>query len=202
LFNREGVLNLEYLKWSDSCTPAHSVNVAYTRLLAGPVDFHLGGFRAAAREEFQARDLNPLVMGTRCNQLALYVVFDNPMPMLADDPEDYEGEPGFDFLVEVPTTWDETRFVAGEAGEYIVLARRSGDAWYLGGVTNWTPRDLKLPLDFLGEGQFEAKLYGDVSLDGRNPNELREEKRDLSAGEELEISLASGGGIAGVFRPK
>ena len=202
LFNREGVLNLEYLKWSDSCTPAHSVNVAYTRLLAGPVDFHLGGFRAVAREEFQARDLNPLVMGTRCNQIALYVVYENPMPMVADDPSAYEGQPGFDFLVDVPTTWDETRFVAGEVGEYVVVARRSGDTWYVGGITNWTPRELHLPLDFLGKGRFEAKLYLDATGDSKDPNELREERRDVSATETLNASLGSGGGIAGVFRPE
>ncbi|MEX0611885.1 MAG: glycoside hydrolase family 97 protein [Pirellulales bacterium] len=202
LFNREGVLNLEYLKWSDSCTPAHSVNVAYTRQLAGPVDFHLGGFRAAHRDEFQPRDLNPVVMGTRCNQLALYVVFENPMPMVADDPAAYEGQPGFDFVVDVPTTWDETRFVAGDAGEYIVVARRSGNSWYLGGITNWTSRELSLPLDFLGPGQFEASLYLDRSLDGTNPNELRQEKREVSAATTLDVSLAFGGGVAAVLRPK
>jgi alpha-glucosidase len=202
LFNREGVLNLEYLKWSDSCTPQHSVDVAYTRQLAGPVDFHLGGFRAVPREIFQPRDLMPVVMATRANQLALYVVYENPMPMVADEPSAYAGQPGFDFLVEVPTTWDETRFVAGEAGEYIVVARRSGNAWYLGGITNWTPRELKLPLDFLGMGRFHATLYLDPSLDGKEPNTLRTEKRSVSADEPLNVSLASGGGIAGVIRPE
>ncbi len=208
LFNREGVLNLEYLKnqgypkWSDSCTPSHNVNVAYTRLLAGPVDYHLGGFRAVPREEFQPSDPNPVVMGTRCHQLALYVVYDNPMPMVADDPSAYKGQPGFDFVVAVPTTWDETRFVAGEAGEYIVVARRSGDAWYLGGITNWAARDVKLPLAFLGSGKFEATLYVDRSLDGKMPNELREDKHDVSATAALDVSLASGGGIAAIFSPK
>jgi alpha-glucosidase len=153
------------------------------------------------REAFQPSDLMPVVMGTRCYQLALYVVYENPMPMVADEPSAYEGQPGFDFLVEVPTTWDETRFVAGEAGEYIVVARRRGDAWYLGGITNWTPRKLNLPLDFLGEGPFEADLYVDAALDGRTPNELREETRNLDGATKLEVSLAPGGGVAGVFRP-
>jgi alpha-glucosidase len=201
LFNREGVLNLEYLKWSDSCAPPHNVNVAYTRLLAGPVDYHLGGFRAAARDKFQPRDLLPLVLGTRCHHLALYIVYENPLPMLADVPEAYEGQPGFDFLVDVPTTWDETRFVAGEVGEYVVVARRSGDNWYVGGITNWTRRDLSLPLDFLSDGQFEGSLYGDSSLDGRKPNELRRETRQLSAKTTLDIRLASGGGFVAIMRP-
>jgi alpha-glucosidase len=202
LFNREGVLNLEYSKWSDLCAPPHNVNVAYTRLLAGPLDYHLGGFRAATRNKFKPTDELPTVLGTRCHQLAMYVVYENPMPMVCDVPSAYEGQPGFDFIVDVPTTWDETRFVSGEAGEYVVVARRSGKVWYLGGMTNWTSRRVKLPLKFLGDGKYEAKLYMDRSLNGENPNELRRETRNVSAGEPLDISLASGGGIAAVIQPK
>ncbi|HEX2474868.1 MAG TPA: glycoside hydrolase family 97 catalytic domain-containing protein, partial [Lacipirellulaceae bacterium] len=200
LFNREGVLNLEYLKWSDVCSPAHSVNVAYTRALAGQVDYHLGGFRHATRSAFQPRDDRPTVLGTRAHHLALYVVFENPMPMLADIPSAYEGQPGFEFLVEVPTTWDETRFVAGEAGEYVVIARRSGKKWYVGGITNWTVRKIALPLDFLGDGKFEATIYQDVSDDGEKPNELRIETQAVNSKTQLDLTLASGGGVAAVFR--
>ncbi len=123
------------------------------------------------------------------------------MPMVCDVPSAYEGQPGFDFLVDVPTTWDETRFVAGEAGEYVVVARRSGDSWYLGGMTNWTARTVEVPLKFLGAGKFEAKLYLDRSLDGEKPNELRIETRDVSAHDTLKIPFATGGGMAAVFRP-
>jgi alpha-glucosidase len=202
LFNREGVLNLEYSKWSDLCSPPHAVNVAYTRLLAGPVDYHLGGFRAAGREKFEPRDLNPLLMGTRCHQLALYVVYDNPMPMVADDPAAYEGQAGFDFVAEVPTTWDETRFVMGDAGEYIVVARRSGDTWYLGGITNWSVRNLAIPTKFLGEGEYDVTLYVDRTENGKNPNGLKEDRRRVRAGDSLGATLESGGGVAAVFRPK
>jgi alpha-glucosidase len=201
LFNREGVLNEEYLKWTDLCTPAHTVNAAYTRSLAGLTDYHLGGFRAASRKAFKPRDENPLVMGTRCHQLALYVVFDNPMPMLADRPESYIDQPGFDFLVDVPTTWDEMRFVAGEPGEFIAIARRSGKNWYLGGITNWTGRELDLPLTFLGDGEFAANLYLDVSPDGEQPNEIRQHEQIVAATTTLNVTLASGGGIAAAFRP-
>jgi alpha-glucosidase len=202
VFNREGVLNLEYLKWSDTCSPPHTVNVAYTRGLSGQVDYHLGGFRHATRSEFQPRDEGPRVLGTRAHHLALYVVFENPMPMLADIPSNYEGQPGFDFLVDVPTTWDETRFVAGEAGEYVVLARRNGKNWYVGGITNWTPRKLSLPLNFLGAGNFEATLYQDVSDDGEKPNEVRIETRAVNSTTKLDVTLASGGGVAVMFRPQ
>jgi alpha-glucosidase len=201
LFNREGVLNLEYLKWSDLCAPPHNVNVAYTRGLVGLTDYHLGGFRATSRDEFQPRDLMPFVLGTRCHQLALYVVYENPMPMVADAPEAYEGQPGFDFVIDVPTTWDETKFVAGEAGDYLVLARRSGNKWYLGGITNWTARELELPLDLLGDGQYDATVYSDTSLDGQKPNELRQETRTVTTKMKLAVALASGGGFVAVIRP-
>ena len=159
-------------------------------------------FVPCRERDFKPRDLKPYVMGTRSNQLALYVVFENPMPMVADDPSAYEGQPGFDFVAEVPTTWDETRFVAGEVGEYIVVARRQGKNWYLGGITNWTSRELTIPLDFLGRGSFETTLYLDGSLDEEDPNAIRIEKREMSAGTPLRVSLAPGGGVAAVFRPK
>jgi alpha-glucosidase len=201
LVNREGVLNLEYLKWTDLCTPAHSVNVAYTRMLAGPVDYHLGGFRAKSRETFVSRDLEPFVMGTRCNQLALYVVFDNPMPMVADDPSAYEGQPGFEFIVDVPTTWDETRFIEGDMGEYVVLARRKGNAWYLAGITNWTPRKLSIPLDFLGEARFQATVFSDDASADSDPNTVNEHVKEVSARDKLDFELATGGGVAVILKP-
>ena len=202
LFNREAVLNLEYSKWSALCTPAHSVNVAYTRALAGPVDFHLGGFRCASREAFRPRDRAPEVMGTRCHNLALYVVYENPMPMLADAPSAYHGQDAFDFIKAVPTSWDETRFLMGRPGEFVVLARRNGTAWYLGGITNWTPRDLDVPMDFLGAGEFGAHCWVDGTRAESRPNETREERSPTNAKAQLRFKLASGGGFVAVLQPK
>jgi alpha-glucosidase len=121
--------------------------------------------------------------------------------MVADDPSAYEGQPCFEFVAEVPTTWDETRFVAGQVGEYIVVARRQGKNWYLGGITNWTKRELTIPFDFLGDGTFAATLYQDGSLNEEEPNAIRIEEREVSAAAPLHVSLAPGGGIAAVFRP-
>src|SRR4051812_16866351 len=199
LFNREGVLNLEYLKWSDLCTPAHSVNVAYTRALAGPVDFHLGGFRAVSRQDFKPRDRAPVIMGTRCNQLALYVVYENPMPMVADAPRSYEGQTGFEFIERVPTTWDETRFLAGEPGEYIVIGRRKGSDWYLAGITNWTPREIDVPLDALAHGNFTGELYTDGSMDESKPNAINKQPPKLNSSKPLHVSMAPGGGFVAVL---
>jgi alpha-glucosidase len=202
LVNREGVMNLEYLKWGDQVTPDHNVNVAYTRALAGPLDYHLGGFRSVPRSEFQPRNKAPVVLGTRCHHLALYVVYENPLPMVADEPSAYEGQPGFEFIAGVPTTWNETRFVAGEPGEYVVVARRSGNVWYLGGITNWAAREIDIPLAFLGAEEYEAELYVDGSLDDAEPNATRQVRRTVDSKSKLHLSLAPGGGFVGVLRPK
>jgi alpha-glucosidase len=175
------------------------VNVAYTRALAGPVDYHLGGFRSVSRAEFRPRDRAPVVMGTRCHNVALYVVYENPMPMVADAPEAYEGQPGFDFLCDVPTTWNETCYVAGEPGEYIVLARRHGDRWHLGGITNWTPRTVSVPLAFLAPGEHQAHVYADGSMDESSPDSIRESRQTASATTPLTIDMAAGGGFVAVI---
>lgn len=202
LFNREGVLNLEYLKWTDLCTPQHNVNVAYTRSLAGPTDYHLGGFHSVPAAQFKPRDANPTVLGTRCHHLALYVVYENPMPMVCDAPSAYEGQTGFEFLKDVPTTWDETRFLAGEAGRFVVVARRKDAAWYLGGITNDTAREIVVPLDILGTGEYEAKLFVDGSMSKDEPNAVRPEHQAVTANKPLRVAMAAGGGFVAAIRPK
>jgi alpha-glucosidase len=202
LFNREGVLNLEYLKWTARCTPQHNVDVAYTRALAGPTDYHLGGFRSASPGQFVPRSANPHVLGSRCHHLALYVIYENPMPMVSDSPSVYEGQTGFEFLKEVPTTWDETRFLDGQAAEFVVLARRKDKTWYFGGITNGTGRELSVPLDILGPGEFEAEVFVDGSLSEDEPNDIRKESGIVEGGSKLTVKLAPGGGFVAVIRPK
>jgi alpha-glucosidase len=202
LFNREGVLNLEYLKWSGRCTPQHNIDVAYTRALAGPTDYHLGGFRSVSAARFKPRSIMPEVLGTRCHHLAMYVVYVNPMPMVCDTPSSYEGQPGFAFLKEVPVTWDETRFVAGEAGEFVIVARRRDTTWYLGGMTNDTARQIAVPLPMLDPGEYAAELFIDGSLSEDEPNAIRLERHAVTTGMSLQISMASGGGFVAVIRPK
>jgi len=200
LFNREGVLNLENSKWSDRCDPQHSVNVAYTRALAGPVDYHSGGFRSVARADFQSRNLRPTVLGSRCHNMALFVVYENPMPMIADTPDAYEGEVGFDFLKQVPVTWDETRFMAGEPGEYVAVARRSGDVWYVGGINNWSVRTATLAFNFLDDGKWTLSLYHDESLDDSQPNTVAQQTRNIDKTDQLSLPMAPGGGFVGIVR--
>jgi alpha-glucosidase len=193
LFNHEGALNEEYLKWSDRCTPPHDVTMAFTRMLAGPMDYHLGGFRGAYRDQFKHRMVKPIVYGTRCLQLAMYVVFENPVPMVCDTPESYLGQPGFDFIQKVPTTWDETRVLSGEVDQYIVVARRKGADWYVGAMTGWTPRELSVPLNFLPPGEYRVETWSDIK-DDPDANHLAFASRRLKAGDALSLNLNSGGG--------
>lgn len=194
LVNHEGVLNLEYLKWSAHCTPDHDVIVAYTRMLAGPMDYHLGGFHSVTPTQFKPQNQNPMVLGTRCHQLAMYVIYENPVPMVCDTPTAYRGQPGFDFLKQVPTCWDETRFLLGEPGQYIAVARRSGDDWYIGCMTGHTLRNLEIPLSFLPEGDFDAYIWSDDASQPDDPNRLQETHRRVTRQIQLPTTLLPGGG--------
>lgn len=195
LMNHEGALNLEYLKWSDRCPPEHDLMMAFTRLIAGPMDYHLGGFRAVPRAQFKPRMVAPEVLGTRGHMLAMYVCFDNPNPMVADYPTAYEGQPGFDFLRLVPTWWDETRVLAGEVGELLVTARRKDQTWYLGGMGAKRAHELDLPLSFLGPGHYSAKIWQDGPEVGSDPNQLRIDTIDCSPAGHLRLRLALDGGF-------
>jgi alpha-glucosidase len=201
LMNHEGALNLEYLKWSDRCTPQHDLLMAYTRLIAGPMDYHLGGFRAVTRASFEPHNIAPNVLGTRCHQLGLYVCYDNPNPMVADYPTAYEGQPGFEFLQLVPTWWDETRVLAGKIGEELITARRKGNTWYIGGIVAGPARELTLPLSFLGTGQYRAKVWKDAPDADSEPNHLATESLNVSAQDTLNVHFGLDGGFVAQLTP-
>ncbi len=192
---REGVMGLEYLKWSDRVTPRHNVTIPFTRMVLGPMDYTPGGFRNVTIEDFAPRNLAPAVMGTRAHQLAMYVVYESPLQMLVDYPDAYRGQPGAELLKVVPTTWDETRVLDGAIGEYIVVARRSGDAWFIGAMTD-QPRTLEVPLEVLGEGSFEATVYGDTERSADTPAALGVSTETVSSTESLTLDLVRGGGAA------
>jgi alpha-glucosidase len=201
LMNHEGALNLEYLKWTDRCTPEHGLMMAFTRLIAGPMDYHLGGFRALTRAGFKPRNIAPNVMGTRGHQLAMYVCFDNPNPMVADYPTAYENQPGFDFLKMVPTWWDETRVIVGDIGEVLVTARRKGSDWYLGCMSAKTARDLDVPLTFLGNGPYTASIWKDAPDAETDPNHLSNESAKLGSSDVVKVHVAMDGGFVVKISP-
>jgi alpha-glucosidase len=201
LLTLEGVMGMEYNKWSERVTPEYDVTIPYTRMLAGPMDFTPGAFRNAARGQFQIRDVEPMSQGTRAHQLAMYVVYDSPLVMLADDPEAYEGQPGLEFIEKVPTVWDETRILSGWPGKSIVTARRKGDLWYLGAMTNWDARDLVVPLEFLGQNAYEALIFADGPDADSEGTSLSIETKIFKPGDSLAAHLAPGGGLAVILTP-
>ena len=201
LMNHEGALNLEYLKWSDRCPPEHDLMMAFTRLIAGPMDYHLGGFRAVPRARFKPQNIAPHVLGTRCHMLGLYVCFDNPTPMVADYPTAYHAQPGFDFVATVPTWWDETRVLDGRVGDLLVAARRKGTTWYLGGISAKQPRDLALPLSFLGPGKYRGTLWKDAADVDLDPNHLEIQTLSLTRADTLSLHIALDGGFVAKLSP-
>lgn len=198
---REGVMGLEYNKWSFRVTPDHNVMLPFTRMLAGPMDYTPGGFRNATREQFEARNLRPEVMGTRAHQTALFVVFESPFEMVADYPEAYAGQKEMAFLRAVPTSWDETRVLNAKVGDYVTIARRHSAEWYIGSIAGWHAAELDIPLNFLGPGQYIAEIYSDAPDAGENPTHTVLERRPVSQLTVLKAKLVSGGGQAIRIRP-
>ena len=201
LMNHEGALNLEYLKWRDWCSPEHDLNIAFTRLVAGPMDYHLGGFRAATKAQFKPQNEAPHVLGTRCHMLAMYVCYDNPQPMVADYPEAYSGQAGFDFVQEVPTWWDETRVLMAEYGRLLVTARRKGRVWYLGALASGPLQHKVLKLDFLGLGGYDVQSWSDVLAEGADPNAVQSNRFVTTREKPLHFRTGPDGGYVARLSP-
>jgi alpha-glucosidase len=200
---REGIMGLEYAKWSDRPTPRHDVTIPFTRMLLGPMDYTPGGFRNVTKEAFAPRNDLPLAMGTRAHQLAMYVVFDSPLQMLSDTPSAYRGQPGAEFLKVVPSTWDETKVLDGKIGEYVVIARRRGADWFVGAMTDGA-RKLTIPLGFLADGSFDATVYADVPESAATPTKIGITPVKLGSRKgpaTLTVDLVQGGGAAVHIRP-
>src|SRR6266487_61598 len=193
-FTREGAMNYEYDKWDTIINPDADINIPFTRMLAGSTDYHLGGFRALPQSKFIVQNIRPYVMGTRCHMLAMYVVLENYLPMVCDYPDAYIGQPGFEVIKNIPTTWDETRVPAAEVGEYISIARRKNNSWYVGTITNSRAREITINLNFLPPGKYEAEIYSDASDANENANHLTKQKMVVNKTTGLKLVLAPGGG--------
>jgi len=159
---REGVLGSEYNIWSDKVSPHHDVTLPFTRMLAGPFDYEPGFLNNATKAGFRNIEGMPMSFGTRCHQLAMFVVYDNPIQIFSGNPSQGYQEPDFMNLVgSIPSGWDETVIPDAKVGEYIITARKKDKDWYLGGLTDWTTRDFQVSLEFLGEGSYTATLCKD-----------------------------------------
>jgi alpha-glucosidase len=197
----EGVHGAENNKWIDDVTPRHNVTLPFTRMLAGPMDYTPGSMLNAQTRDFRSIFDRPMSQGTRAHQLAMYVVFESPLQMLADSPSEYEREPdAMAFLRAVPTLWDETRALDGVAGSHVLLARRRGAEWFVGAMTDST-RTLSLDLSFLDAGSYTLESWVDGINADRNGMDYRRESRTVTSSDKVELKLAPGGGYAAILRP-
>jgi alpha-glucosidase len=196
VLNFEGVAGLEQLKWAPATWDQvqYDTEIPFIRQTAGPMDYTQGAMHNAAKGCYHPCWSEPMSQGTRCHQLALYIVLESPLNMLCDSPTNYEKEPDYTrFVAEIPTVWDETRVLQGEVGEYIVTARRKGDVWYIGGITNWTERDIAIDLSEIGLRNAVGTMY----VDGTNAHRKGSDYDVLGVKgfSQLKVHLAPGGGF-------
>ena len=202
LITTEGVRGLEWAKWSAHASPEHDATLPFTRMFLGPMDYTPGAMINAPQKDFAIVFNRPMSQGTRAHQLALYVVFESPLQMLADSPSNYRGETDtMRFLSAVPTTWDETRVLDARMGDYVAVARRSGREWYIGAITDWTPREITLDLSFLPAGSYTLEAHADGPNATRRGEDVSLATQPVTAKTRLTVNLAPGGGYAARIRP-
>lgn len=199
LMTREGVLGNENNIWSDKVTPEHNVTIPFTRMVAGQMDYTPGGFLNVGVGEFTS-GYPTKVMGTRCHELAKFVVYFSPLTFICDNPENYYGQPGLDFLKEVPTVSEKYKVLSGEIGEYILVAREKDEKWYIGAMTNSQARTISLDLSLIPglEDTISIRLWKDADNADVYPTNLVFEEFELSSQDTIELNLAPGGGFVAI----
>ncbi len=205
VINFEGVHGLEQLKWSPSSVDmvTYDVTMPYIRMLAGPLDYTQGAMRNATKENYRPINSEPMSQGTRCRQLAEYVIFESPLNMLCDSPSNYLREPECTrFIADIPTVWDRTFALDGKIGKYIVMARQKNEVWYVGGLTNWEKREVTVDLSFLDKGHYEVELFSDGINADRAARDYKRDIFSLSDNQKLSVTLMPGGGFAAKIKKK
>lgn len=199
----EGVKGNENNKWSADVTPEHTVTLPFTRMVSGPMDFTPGAMANAQPVNFASSFDRPMSLGTRCHQVAMYVIYESPLQMLCDTPSAYARDPKTTtFIAAMPTTWDETRVLHARIGDYVVMARRKGDTWYVGAMTDESGRDFTVDLSFLpsGTAAWEATLMRDGINADRYAEDYVKEVMTVTGKDKLSIHLAPGGGWAAIIK--
>jgi alpha-glucosidase len=196
--NFEGVKGMENVKWTpNDNVPRYDVSIPFIRMMAGPMDYTPGAMRNATKSYFRPNNSLPMSQGTRCHQLAMYVVFEAPLQMMADNPTAYMKEQECtDFISKVPTVFDETVALDGKLGEYVAIARKKDNVWYAGAMSNWTDRDISIDFSFLGEGNYEAEVFKDGINADRDATDYKKELIKVSAKDKMTFHLSNGGGWA------
>jgi alpha-glucosidase len=193
---------MEQSKWGEKANPEHDLIIPFIRMVAGPMDYTPGAMINAGEESFRPVWSSPMSQGTRCHQLAMYVVYESPLQMLADNPTNYrKEEDAMTFLSRVPVTWDETKVLKAKVSDYIIVARKKGDTWYVGGMTDWSDRDITLEFSFLDDGDYHMEIWEDGMNANRQAMDYRLEKVMVNALTKRKIDMAKGGGFAAIITP-
>ena len=200
MMTREGVLGEEYSKFSDRIIPEHNITLAFTRMLAGPMDYTPGGFLNVNFKDFK-QQCPTLVANTRCAELSKFVIYESPLTVFCEHPKHVLGQAGADFLTMVPTVWDDTRFVSGYPGEHIVMAKQSGEQWFIAAMNNSEKRTLEVDTSFLQAGEYELEYWADGNDSEKAPTSVKKGKTKITAGKPLKLKLGASGGYVGIFTP-
>jgi alpha-glucosidase len=200
LLTREGVLGNEYNKFSTRVTPLHKLTLPFTRMLAGPMDYTPGGFLNRSPSEWK-QTTPTQVMGSRAQELALFVVYWSPLTCVTDDPVNYKDQPGLEFLRVVPTVWDETKVLDGVVGEHIVMARRRGQRWFVGAMSGDKPYDYHLPLSFLPKGEYVAHIFADPADPSASYESVAQSTKRVTSSDALDLHMRLAGGAAIYLEP-
>ncbi len=202
--NFEGVKGLENAKWTpNDDMPYYATCIPFIRMLAGPMDYTPGAMRNATKLDFHLSNSLPMSQGTRCHQLGMYTVYEAPLQMMADSPTAYMKEQeSTNFISQIPTTFDETIALDGKVGEYVAIARRKGNKWFVGGLTNWSSREMTIDLSFLDKGNYSAEIFKDGINANKDATDYVREIINVTNADKLTINMANGGGFAIVISPK
>lgn len=202
VITREGVCGLEQVKWSERQTPEHDLMLPFIRMVAGPMDYTPGAMVNAAKGNFADIFNRPMSKGTRCHQMAMYVIYESPLQMLCDSPSNYlREEECIGFLSTIPTVWDETMVLSAKVGDYVLMVRRSGEEWYVGAMTDWERRDFDLDLSFIGNGEYQIEIFKDGINADRYGDDYKRVLRKVNREENVPIHLAPGGGWVAKIKP-
>lgn len=200
VINYEGVKGLENVKWSKLITPEHNLTIPFTRMLAGPMDYTPGAMINTHEKNFAIRWERPMSMGTRCHQVAMYVVYEAPLQMLCDAPTNYyKEEETTRFISRIPTIWDSTIIFEAQIGSHLLLAKRNGEDWFIGGMTV-EPKEFEIGLSFLEEGKYEIQVMQDGINSDKNAEDYRFTVSEVSQSDKLKVEMHQDGGYAAIIR--
>lgn len=204
VINFEGVKGLENAKWTpNDDMPHYETTIPFIRMLAGPMDYTPGAMRNATKADFRPSNSMPMSQGTRSHQLAMYVVYEAPLQMMADSPTAYMKEQeSTSFISKIPTTFDETIALDGKVGQYVTIARKKENNWYIGGLTNWSARVTTIDLSFLDKGKFSAEIFKDGMNADKDATDYKREIVKVTNADKLTINMANGGGFAIIINPE